>query len=184
VQNNTITPNMERHLTQEQRLELVNRVCDLYASEGGTIESTCDACGLSVNTFYLWTCKYTELKDIYKKAKELSDEVFLEKLRPRAQKSLIRLIEGETYTKTKQESGVNATGSFDKTVTEEVLVLPNPTSVIFALKGVQHETFGDKRDITTNGESLNTPFANMPLSKRIAILEILESETDTAKDGD
>jgi hypothetical protein len=175
---------MERHLTQDERIDLVKKICDLYASEGGTIESTCEACGLSVNTFYLWTCKYTELKDIYKKAKELSDEVFLEKLRPRAQKSLIRLIEGETYTKTKQESGVNATGSFGKTVTEEVLVLPNPTSVIFALKGVQHETFGDKRDITTNGESLNTPFANMPLSKRIAILEILESESDTEKDGD
>jgi hypothetical protein len=175
---------MERHLTQDERLELVTKICDLYASEGGTIESTCEACGLSVNTFYLWTCKYTELKDIYKKAKELSDEVFLEKLRPRAQKSLIRLIEGETYTKTKQESGINAGGSFDKTVTEDVLILPNPTSVIFALKGVQHETFGDKKDITTNGESLNTPFANMPLSKRIAILEILESESDATKDGD
>lgn len=175
---------MERHLTQEQRLELVTKVCDLYASDGGTIESTCEACGLSVNTFYLWICKYKELKEIYKKAKELSDEVFLEKLRPRAQKSLIRLIEGETYTKTKQESGTNSMGGFYKTVTEEVLVLPNPTSVIFALKGVQHETFGDKRDITTNGESLNAPFANMPLSKRMAILEILESENDTAKDGD
>ena len=175
---------MERHSTEEQRLELVNRVCDLYASHGGTIESTCEACSLSSSTFYLWVCKYEELGEIYKNAKQLSDKVFLEKLRPRAQKSLMRLIEGETYTKTKQESGVNATGSFDKTVTEEVLVLPNPTSVIFALKGVQHETFGDKRDITTNGESLNAPFANMPLSKRMAILEILESENDTAKDGD
>ena len=175
---------MERHLTQDERLELVKKICDLYASEGGTIESTCEACGLSVNTFYLWTCKYTELKEIYKKSKELSDEVFLEKLRPRAQKSLIRLVEGETYTKTKRETGTTATGGIDKMIVEEVMVLPNPTSVIFALKGVQHETFGDKRDITTNGESLNTPFANMPLSKRMAILEILESENDTEKDGD
>lgn len=41
-----------------------------------------------------------------------------------------------------------------------------------------------KIDHTSKGESLNTPFANMPLSKRMAILEILESENDTAKDGD
>jgi hypothetical protein len=41
-----------------------------------------------------------------------------------------------------------------------------------------------KIDHTTKGESLNSPFNSMDLNKRIAILEILESETDTAKDGD
>ena len=39
-------------------------------------------------------------------------------------------------------------------------------------------------DHTTKGESLNSPFNNMDLQKRIAVLEILESENDTAKDGD
>jgi hypothetical protein len=41
-----------------------------------------------------------------------------------------------------------------------------------------------KIDHTTKGESLNSPFNSMDLNKRIAILEILESESDTAKDGD
>lgn len=41
-----------------------------------------------------------------------------------------------------------------------------------------------KIDHTTKGESLNSPFNGMDLQKRMAILEILESETDTVKDGD
>lgn len=41
-----------------------------------------------------------------------------------------------------------------------------------------------KIDHTTKGEGLNSPFNRMDLNKRIAILEILESENDTTKDGD
>lgn len=167
----------------EERVELVTKVCDVYASEGGTVESTCEACGLNPNTFYLWTCKYPELREIYKKAKALSDEVFLEKLRPRAQNALIKLIEGEVFTKTKRETGETAAGLIDKTVVEEVKVHPNVTAAIFALKGLQPETFTERKDITTNGESLNE-FSKIPLEKRLRIMEILEEEQSTDEPGE
>jgi transposase-like protein len=166
----------QRHFTPEERLELITKACDLYASDGATIESCCDACGLRPQTFYLWVCKYKELGEIYKKAKTLSDEVFFERLRPRAQDALIKLIEGETFKKTKIETGVTATGPIDKTVVEEVKVHPNVTAAIFALKGLHPDTFTDRKDITTNGESLNE-FSKIPLEKRLRIIEILEEES-------
>lgn len=163
----------EKKHTLEEKIDLSTKVCDLYSSQNATLKSCCDAVGVSENTFYYWTVHVEEVKELYKKAKESSTEIYWDKLRQKAQKSLERLIEGEKYFETKSESGIAASGPIEKTTISEVVVLPNPTSVIFALKGEYPGRFSDRVQHTgENGDPIK--FENVSLEDKLAALALLE----------
>jgi hypothetical protein len=133
----------------EEKAELVKKVCDLYESQNATIESCCKSVGVSYRAFRLWTVEHADFAELYKKARNNQDNIFWEDIiRPKSKKSLLRLIEGEEYTETKEEDGLTPMGPVSKTTITKKVVLPNPTAVIFAMKGEYKDRFTDRQEIT------------------------------------
>lgn len=143
--------------TEEQKILLSRQICDLYASQNATIASCCEAVGVQERTFRLWVQKNAEVSEMYKNAKEKANIILWDRIREKATRALEKLIEGQTYTETRRETGTSGPNIIDKTVKSEVFVTPNPTAVIFALKGEFPERFAErtKTDITSGGEPLN-----------------------------
>ena len=82
--------------TEEEKVELVSKVCDLYQSQNSTIESCCEAVGFSYRSFHLWCTSNAAFAELYKKAKQNQDLEYWENIiRPKAKRALERLIEGE-----------------------------------------------------------------------------------------
>lgn len=160
--------------TENEKIDLVGKICNLYASNTFSIASCCESVGISDRLFRYWIETSGEFSDLYKKAKAKSVEIYWDRLREKAQTGLERLVEGETYTETKHEVGVTSTGSINKTTETEVTVLPNPTSVIFALKGEYPERFVERQDITSKGKEIGqSPFANMTPERQAEYLRLL-----------
>jgi len=163
------------HHTDEEKIALSEKVCDLYETQNATLKSCCEAVGISDRSFYLWGAQISQIAERYKKAKDKSVEIYWDALREKAQKSLELLIEGTTYTERKEESGVGATGMISKTTETEIRVLPNPTSVIFALKGEFPGRFSDKVQHTgKDGDPIK--FEGVSLEDKLAALALLEGK--------
>lgn len=130
--------------TEKEKIALSEKVCELYETQNATIESCCEAIGISDGSFRLWCRQIAEIGERYKKAKELSVELYWDRLRDKAQRGLERLVEGTTYTEIRRENGEGPKGPITKTVEAEVVIMPNPISVIFALKGEFPDRFVER----------------------------------------
>lgn len=132
--------------SQDERRAIVEKVCELYASQEVTIESCCEAVGVSDRAFRYWIATNADFAEIYKKAKAKQDGIFFDALRPIIKGGLRRLLEGEEFEET-----VIADLHFKGTLTKEKATTikrgrttPNPTAVIFAAKGAWPEVFADR----------------------------------------
>lgn len=166
--------------SKEDKVRLAESICSLYESQGCTLESACQSVGISDRLFRYWAASNSEISDLYKKAKAKSIEIYWDRLRDKAQTGLELLVEGTTYTERKEESGVGATGVISKTTETEVRVLPNPTSVIFALKGEFPDRFSDRSKVQSTVNLVDGLDA-VPLENRLAALAALESTGNGAK---
>lgn len=142
--------------TEAQKREIVERVSKLYASQQSTLASCCEACGISPSVFYLWITENGEFGETYKKAKAKQDDVYWDMLRPLAKSSLQRLLEGEETEDTELKD-LSFQGVLTNQKAETVKrgkTQPNPTAVIFALKGLYPDMFADRHkiesDVTVN----------------------------------
>jgi hypothetical protein len=169
--------------TDEQKIAIAKAVCDLYESQGCTLQSACESAGISDRLFRYWCASFSEISELYKKAKSKSVEIYWDRLRDKAQTSLERLVEGEKYTETKYETGTTSTGVINKTTETEVTVLPNPTSVIFALKGEFPERFVDRHEVSAKDGKPLVQLNDVPLEAKLAALAILEGGK-MQEDGD
>lgn len=178
------------HHTLEQKLSLVRRACEVYESQWCTIESACESVGLSESTFRLWMVQNTEIAEIYKKAKAKSEEnYFEERLKPKAMRSLEKLIDGFDEKQEVEEDvywqGVLMKGTDDKPLRKNKVtksrVAPNPTSVIFGMKMAFPERTKEGVDITTNGKEVGRgPLADLPIEDQADILrKLLKKDADT-----
>lgn len=167
--------------TDEQKREIVERVCELYESQNATVESCCDSQGITYRTFYLWLAQNSELSERYKKAKSKQDESFWEEIiKPKAKTGFERLLEGEETEDLEirdlSDKGI-LTGYTAQTV-KRSKTLPNAPSVIFAMKGLYPDKFADRTKF--EGDlNLKTDewFTKLPLEKRLAILKIANDTT-------
>lgn len=161
--------------SEADKIALARQICELYESQGVTLQSVCESVGITDRLFRYWCASISEISDLYKKAKEKSIEIYWDVLREKAQSSLELLIEGTTYTELKNESGIGASGPISKTTETEVRVLPNPTSVIFALKGEFPGRFSDKVQHTgKDGDAIK--FEGVSLEDKLAALALLEGK--------
>ena len=139
--------------TEEQRAEIVERICLLYESQNATIASCCQACGITDRTFLLWVAADSALSERYKKAKAVQDDNYWESIiRPLAKTALQKHLEVEYADKDVDVvyQGVpvkDKEGNPAKQRTRE-FVLPNPTLTIFAMKGLYPEKFADRHEHT------------------------------------
>lgn len=139
------------HHTDVEKLEVARKVCDLYGSQNATMESCCEACGITDRTFRLWAAQFSEISELYKAARIKADETFFDMLQPKVKHALERLVNGHTYTETKIEKGEMPTGLVDKTTEVNVIIQPNPSAVIFLSKGLWPEMFAERQKVQHSG---------------------------------
>ena len=142
----------QTHYSDDEKIEIAKRVCDLYASQTATLESCCEACGVSDRMFLYWRQQFSEVAELYKKARLSADEIFFERLAPKTMTALEKLINGTEYTQKKTEEGIGANGAISKEVLTEMIVLPNATAVIFTAKGIWPEKFAERKQVEHSGE--------------------------------
>lgn len=165
----------KREHTEAERNKVAADICAMYSEGAYTLASCCEACGITDRMFRFWIAKYEHISEQYKKAKARQSEIKWDLIREKAVKGLERLVEGEEYTEKRTESGVGSSGMFTKDVVSEVVVLPNPTAVIFALKGEFPERFADRQKTTTE-ITVTNPEAITP--ETIAKIEALLGAKD------
>ncbi len=177
--------------TDEEKIMIAKQVCDLYESQWVTIESVCKEFGIGASTFRLWVVQIGEIGEMYKKAKVKSEEhYFEERLKPKAMRSLERLIEGFEDKQEVEEDVVWQGVMVKDSVTNLPLrknkvtysnVAPNPTSVIFGMKLAFPEKTKDGVDITTNGKDVGrSPLADLSIEDQADILrKLLKKNADT-----
>lgn len=132
----------------EERLRIIEKICELYESQDATIESCCVAVGISDRTLRLWVAQDAVLAARYKKAKERQLNFFWEEvLVPLAPRSFARLLKGEKKVKV-EEQGANTIDNeggsvfvVKKVTTTTDEILPNAAVTIFAMKGIYPERF-------------------------------------------
>ncbi|TXH53472.1 MAG: hypothetical protein E6Q97_13190 [Desulfurellales bacterium] len=134
----------------EERGEVVERVCVLYESQHATLESCCQAAGIASRTFYEWLAENAEFAQRYKKAKTAQREFYWQEIiRPLAETGLEKLLKGQKLkTKTVEDLSFQGNLTGERAATEkEVESSPNPTAVIFTLKGLEPEMFADRSKV-------------------------------------
>lgn len=164
----------------EQKREFVERVCELYESQNATLESCCEAAGISRQSFSLWVVQVSEFGERYKKAKERQDAHYWQNvIKPLAKTSLQRLLEGEETEET-QIMDLHFKGeptNKKATTIKRGKTQPNATTVIFALKGIFPDMFADRNiiDLKTDAPQM------IPVNPdQIAAIEkILNGESTT-----
>jgi hypothetical protein len=158
--------------SKEAKAEIFKKVCDVYAASNSTLTNCCEALGISERLFRYWMDGNVDFSELYKKAKERSTEIYWDRLREKAQTGLERLVSGETYTETRNEVMVGEKGTTTKNVDAEVIVMPNPTSVIFALKGEYPERFTDRHQHSAE-VSTTLKLDTLTLDEKLKMIEIL-----------
>lgn len=140
-----------KHHTPEEKAALIEQVCEFYESQNATIESCCHAAGISENTFRLWLAQNGEFAERYKKAKEAQDKAYWQEIiRPLAKTAMQRHLEVEYASEYSEVvyQGVKVKDEFGQPVLQNSVkaILPNPTTLIFAMKGLYPKMFADRHE--------------------------------------
>lgn len=169
--------------TEEEKILLAQRVCDLYESQWATIESICKEVGIGVSTFRLWAVQIGEIGEMYKKAKTKSEEhYFEERLKPRVMRSLEKLVEGFDEVQEVEEDvvwqGIMIKDDdglpMRKNKVTKSRVAPNPTSVIFGMKVVFPDKTKDRADVTSDGKAIGQgPLDSLSIEDKAQVLRLL-----------
>lgn len=142
----------------EQKAEKVEAICLMYESQQATVASCCAVVGISDRLFNLWCAQFSEFSERYKKAKEVQEAEYWESIiKPLQKKALQRHLEVETA---EDESEVVYQGvkAIDPNTNEPVIqhskkwVLPNPSVLIFSMKGTYPDKFAERQEVKHSGE--------------------------------
>lgn len=139
--------------------EITEKICR-HLKKGNTITTTCQAVGISKDTFYEWVKKKADFADAIKKAKAIPDK----KVENALYKSATM---GHKYTE-KEYKGV-AVGEKVKMIlvkTVKKIIPPNITAQIFYLKNRQPGEWKDRLNFDVNGNLNIKVVTAVPRSKK------------------
>jgi len=140
--------------------EIKDKIYKLKASGDFNDKEIQEAVGISTSQWHEWKNTKSEFAELLKKA----DSEFIEnKIKKSARKGLRTLLEGKEWEETTVEYKLvkDKNGNeVAKKVGEKRIkkfIMPNPISVIFALKNSDPDNFKDKQEIdhTTKGEKIS-----------------------------
>jgi transposase len=125
----------------------MDRICKLIESDDYTVSEICKQVKLSESTYYDWKASNTEFSDAIKKAEERRLDTF----KAAARSGLLTLLKGKEweevtteYTEETSKDGKAKGKPKIKSMRRvKKFIMPNPTSVIFALKNLDDENFSD-----------------------------------------
>ena len=148
---------------EEQKKEIVTSVCAMYESQYCTIESCCEACGISIRGFRLWLAQNAEYAEIYNKSKERSTSLFWEELvKPKSETAFIRHLDNYAQVSVKEEKGESDGKRRDIKTTLTKEVMPSPVIVLAGMKASHPDKFkdddGDKSIIITFTDDAQNDF--------------------------
>ena len=162
--------------------ERVAKICNAIA-EGKSEKDACLVAGIHVSVFHRWLNEKSEFSEAIKKAKAQYQEWYDKNLLESAERGLRRLIEGEEYIETTTEYEDDGTGQpkikKQKTVTKRIL--PNPTSVIFALTNRDPERWKNRLSQDVNGKiqtesKSDISLANVPDELLEKVIDAIQGE--------
>ena len=126
--------------TRPQNIEIATKICDKYKEGFHTIESICNAYDVTYAAFHCWITPdrkgfIQEVQALYKEACDSSDENFGLLIKNAAREELLNRLKPRVATDVKIEDVKNTQGEVtgEKTTTTHKTVMPDATSVIFAL---------------------------------------------------
>lgn len=125
--------------TLEHKTKLTHAILSIYATGKYTLESCCEAQGITDRTFRDWLYKHPELSILYEEYKITMREVSKEELRKLAEKSLEKLVKGGEFEEsTTVLQMVKGKDGIMKAEVKEVrkvkkVVQPNTAAVLFTL---------------------------------------------------
>jgi hypothetical protein len=139
--------------------KIVDKICALIESDDYSIDEVCKMVGINTWTFYEWKKKD---KSFVKRIEE-ADEKRLNLFKKSARSGLLTLLNGKEYEEVtteyvdkkvgKNNDGTDAYAPRIKSMKKtKKFILPNPTSVIFALKNLDPDNF---KDIFDNNNTQN-----------------------------
>lgn len=138
--------------------ELIDKICK-HLKQGATITTTCEAVGISRETFYDWMKKKPDVSDTIKKAMSIPDK--------KVENALFKSATmGHRYIE--KEFKAVAVGEKIKMIpvkTVTKIIPPNVTAQIFYLKNRQPDEWSDKQDIEHSG-GLNIKVERIITDKR------------------
>lgn len=126
---------------------LVNKICELIATDDYTINEICENVGISEATYHNWKNDKLEFLECIKKAENKRLELF----KVEARKSTLKKITGFYYEDSKTVF-VNDNVK-EKTVTKKYSP-PDTTMLIFVLKNTDTDNFRDSKDIEFTEKTL------------------------------
>lgn len=138
--------------------KIIETICK-HLKKGATITSTCEAVGISRETFYDWMKKKPDVSDAIKKAMAIPDK--------KVENALFKMATGTfEYEENHYESIIidKIKPAILKKTIKKTLA-PNITAQIFYLKNRKPEEWKDVKDIGITGELEHTVFI-MPRPKK------------------
>lgn len=124
--------------------ERVERICNLIKSDDYTVAEICRQVDIHIDTFYEWKNNKPEFAEAINKAEQIRLELF----RKAARSGLLVLLQGKEfeeitteYVESKPDKEGNTRPKIKLQRKVKKFILPNPTSVIFALKNLDPENF-------------------------------------------
>lgn len=123
----------------------------MYESQQATLESCCEAVGISRTTFFLWRSEFEQIELRYKKAVATQDKNFWQDIiRPLSKRAIQRHLEHEADYEEKEVvwQGVKVKDEAGNPVLQATrkAALPNPTVAIFTAKGLYPEMFVERHE--------------------------------------
>jgi len=140
--------------TDKEKIEIANRICELYEAGNVTIASCCSEIGITERTFWNWSIAISEISDRYKKAKEQGAKIGKEGIREKALDGLQRLITGFYVEESETEEMFSKSGVLisKRVKKKNKYIAPNPTAVIFALKNTDPLNWNEEIQIDFGNE--------------------------------
>lgn len=114
---NPLLPKTRAHHTTVEKAKIVRSINEVF-SNGSTIDSACEAHGITPKTFWVWRNQTEELKDDYKRANMERHEFRKEKLRESAFSALEHLLKPQLRVRIIKEGKQDENGNLK--VTKEV----------------------------------------------------------------
>jgi transposase-like protein len=138
----------------EEKIEVANRICEIYGEGRFTIESVCADHGVEYSTFVKWCYEFQEIQQIYKKAKENHSKATKERIREKAQTALERALTTYHVDESEVEEMFDKKNRLvgKKVRAKKKAINPNVAAIIFALKNADPSNWSDQLGIDLGGE--------------------------------
>jgi len=137
-------------LPTKEKIEVAGRICEQYATGLYTLESCCEAEGITYRTLRNWAEKISEISGSLKKAKIEADESSRQDLREKARQGLRLKVTGHEVTE--KRTFYDEEGNVTKIIETTKYIPPSDTAIIFALTNADPDNFKHLRAVEVTGE--------------------------------